>query len=313
MSFAPIVLFTYKRLEVLRDTIDCLKANSLAPESELYIFSDGPKTDDDIASIQEVRNYLHTISGFKAIHIKEYTGNQGLANSIISGVTEVLRTHPYVIVLEDDLCTTPNFLNFMNHSLVQYEHNEKVFSISGYSYPFGIPSNYPYDAFAVTRGCSWGWATWRSRWDAVDWNVTNFNDVRDDKNYFKKFNFSGSDLTAMLQKQQKGKLDSWAIRWYFHQFQQNLLTVYPTRSFVSNEGFDAAATHTNVYNRYKTILSDGKKTEFTFPQVNSYDPYFQRCIQRKFSIGTRMIMGKGMTILKKMGFIIGLDITNWSF
>jgi Glycosyl transferase family 2 len=303
MPLSPIALFTYKRLATLQKTLESLRANFLAPESELYIFSDGPKTKQDTESIELVRSYLRNISGFKAIHIKESPVNKGLANSIICGVSEILKLHNDVIVLEDDLFTTPNFLNFMNQALKNYENNDKVFSISGYSYPFAIPENYHYDAFAVTRGCSWGWATWRSRWKDVDWEVTNFSSVKADKNYFRKLNFSGSDLIAMLKKQREGKVDSWAIRWYFHQFQNDKLTVYPVRSFVSNDGFDTAATNTNVYNRYKTILNKNSKKEFNFPPAQAYHPYFQKCIQRKFSIKTRIFMGKGMTFLKKLGLV----------
>lgn len=41
-KYAPILLFVYNRLEHLKQTMETLQNNTLAAESELYIYSDAP-------------------------------------------------------------------------------------------------------------------------------------------------------------------------------------------------------------------------------------------------------------------------------
>ena len=80
MELAPICLFTYNRLSETRQTLEALKQNYLAKESELFIFSDGHKNSSGMAKVLEVRDYLKTVKGFKKIRIQESNRNKGLAN-----------------------------------------------------------------------------------------------------------------------------------------------------------------------------------------------------------------------------------------
>lgn len=302
ISTAPILLFSYKRLGTLKLTVAALQANYLAGESELFIFSDGPKNDKDEPVINEVRSFLREIRGFKKIHISESKKNKGLANSIIDGVTETLKYYERAIIIEDDLVTTSNFLVYMNHALEYYEVQRKVYSVSAYNYNFKKPSNYEFDTFLATRGCSWGWATWKSRWDEIDWNIKNYKEIYN-LGFKKSFNISGTDLCSMLEKQKKGVIDSWAIRWYFNQWKQEKLTVYPTYSFINNHGFDKTATHTNVFNRYRTTLISEDVCHFKFCNRIEVNGYYQRLIQKKFSLWERIIYGRFMTMLNRLKLV----------
>jgi len=282
MKNAPILIFTYKRLEPLKLTIEALQSNALSAESNLYIFSDGPKDETDKNQIQNVRAYLNTISDFKSVTIKESSVNKGLANSIIDGVSEVLKFADNVIVLEDDLLTTPNFLSYMNSALQVYNDAKGVFSISGYSFNLGDDIRETNDAYFLKRGWSWGWATWRDRWLDVDWNVSDYKEFSKNAAQKKAFAEGGSDLNSMLKKQMNGQLDSWAIRWFYHQYKIKGLTLYPVKSKVYNNGFDAMATHTNgAGRRYRPLLDKEHRLTFKFPdQVNINDLYNKRFIKK---------------------------------
>jgi hypothetical protein len=262
-ELAPILLFCYTRLDKLILTVEALKNNYLALHSELFIFSDNGKTEIECIKVLEVRQYLKTIEGFRKIKIVEAEKNSGLANSIIKGVTEAFKKYDKVIVLEDDLITSVNFLNFMNASINFYQDSPQVFSISGYSFPIkGLP---PDTVYFTKRASSWGWATWKDRWENIDWEVKDYLIFQ--KNYRKKrdFNKMGSDLSDMLHKQMRGKIDSWAIRWCYHQYKNNLYTVYPSVSKIQNIGFGNAATHTvERTSRYQTILDQLANTNFNF-------------------------------------------------
>jgi hypothetical protein len=289
MDLAPILIFTYKRLGPLKLTIEALQKNRLSSGCDLYIFSDGAKEEKDKDQIQNVREYLSTISYFKSVTIKESSVNKGLANSIIDGVTEVLRFSDSVIVLEDDLLTTPNFLSYMNSALERYQALKNVFSISGYSFDLGEDINEPNNAYFLKRGWSWGWATWRDRWQDVDWNVSDYNEFSKSGAKRKAFAKGGSDLNSMLKKQMSGQLDSWAIRWFYHQYKINGLTLYPVKSKVYNNGFDAMATHTNgAGRRYWPSLDTEHRSTFNFPDKVYINDLYNKRFMRKMGLTSRI-------------------------
>jgi len=240
-NLAPIVLFTYNRPWHTMQTVEALKKNELAQESELFIFSDGWKNEDDKPKVLEVRDYLKTIDGFKNVTIIEKDKNWGLAANIIDGVTKIVNEYGKIIVLEDDLVTSPYFLRFMNEALEMYKYEEKVASIHGYIYPIkDLP-----DTFFIKGADCWGWATWKEKWVIFEPDGKKLLEEVKRKNLAKEADFNGTyGFTKMLKDQIKGKNNSWAIRWYFSAFLRDMLTLYPGKSYVKNIGFGFDATHT---------------------------------------------------------------------
>ena len=125
-------MFTYNRPHHTFKTVEALKNNFLASESRLFIFSDGPKNNNSVLGVEKVRTYLKKIDGFKSIKIIERKKNLGLATSIIEGVTKIINEFGKIIVIEDDLVTSPFFLNYMNDALTIYKNDDQV---AGYLYP----------------------------------------------------------------------------------------------------------------------------------------------------------------------------------
>ena len=123
MTYAPILLFVYNRPEHTRRLISSLLQNQEAAESELFIYADQCKDIASAQSVQEVREYIHTITGFKRVNLIERTENWGLARNIIDGVTTQVNAYGRVIVLEDDLIVAPYFLRFMNDALKSTKTN----------------------------------------------------------------------------------------------------------------------------------------------------------------------------------------------
>jgi hypothetical protein len=272
--FAPVIIFVYVRPEHTIKTIEALSINRLAKETNVFIFSDAPKNDKVIDKVKEVREYIDSLQNrklFKSITIKKAEENMGLANSVISGVNEIINEYGRVIVVEDDLITSVDFLEYMNDALEYYENDNEIWSISGYTFKIDIPKNYKSDVYISYRGCSWGWATWRNRWNKVDWDVKDYEEFKLNNKLRKKFNRGGRDMSDMLDNQMAGKIDSWAIRWCYAQFKLDMLTVYPIVSRVKNIGLDGSGTHSGVTVKFDTILSDGKsKCIFDKPRVNRH-------------------------------------------
>jgi len=244
MTISPIVLFVYNRPWHVRRTVEALQKNDLAAQSELIVFSDGPKTPEACAKVEEVRQYLKTVSGFKRVQIREQKNNQGLAKSIIRGVTETVNEYGRVIVIEDDLVTSPYFLKYMNDGLDLYEQDHRVISVHGYVYP--VKPSLPETFFIKGSNC-WGWGTWKRGWDLFESSGEILLKKLIDQNLAGEFDFNGSyPYTEMLKAQIAGKNDSWAVRWYASAFLNNKLTLYPGTSLVSNIGNEGSGTHSCV-------------------------------------------------------------------
>ncbi|MAZ44465.1 MAG: glycosyl transferase [Legionellales bacterium] len=251
MPLAPVALFVYKRLSHTKRTIEALLQNAEASQTQLVVYSDGPKTSLDSEVIEQLRQYIRSISGFSSVQLIEREQNLGLSQSIIQGVSQLTEQFGSVIVLEDDLVVSPYFLKYMNDALVMYENNPKVISIHGYVYPIeGLPETY----FLKGADC-WGWATWRRGWALFesDGQMLLNRLLASQKN--REFDFNGqSAYTQMLRDQVDGKIDSWAIRWYASAFLQNRFTLYPGRSLVRNIGQDGSGTHSQQTTAYDSVL-----------------------------------------------------------
>lgn len=256
MSLAPVVIFTFNRLDHTKKTIDALKKNILASESEIYIYSDGPRNKEEEKIVNDVRKYIRKVDGFKCVNLIEVEKNRGLAISVISGVTDIINKYGKVIVLEDDLVTSKYFLNYMNEALTMYQERADIWSIAGYSPNIEIPKDYVYDIYLTPRGCSWGWATWEDRWNDIDWQIETYNDFKRNKNKRNQFNRSGSDMAPMLDDQMNKRINSWAIRWCYNQFENGKFTVYPKESMVNNIGTDLSGTHSSSTDKYNVKIRE---------------------------------------------------------
>lgn len=250
---APIVLFCYSRLIHTQRTVDALLRNDPAKESDLIVFSDAAKNNQKQKDVAEVRRYLDTIRGFKSISIHHRSKNLGLAQSIISGVTELLKIHERLIVLEDDMETSPHFLTYMNEALELFADDERIASIHGYIYPTKLPLP---EAFFLRGADCWGWATWRRGWAHFNPDGSYLLKELKQRGLLKKFDFDGAyAFSKMLENQINGLNDSWAVRWHASIFLANKLTLYPGRSLVHNIGNDNSGSHCISSSKNDVILS----------------------------------------------------------
>ena len=296
-NLAPIILFVYARPEHTRKMIEALAKNTLAKESEVYIFSDNAKKSKDNEKVKEVREYINTIPKkdyFKKVTIIEAKENKGLANSVIDGVTEIINEKERAIVVEDDLISSKFFLEYMNNALEFYSKDESIWSISGYNLPIEIPKEYEYDVYLGYRGCSWGWATWKDRWNTVDWEVKDYKKFKHSYVERKKINRGGPDMAQMLDAQMKGLCDSWALRWCYEQSKQNKYTIYPVKSLIQNCGLDGTGTHSGINNSFDVELN---QTLPTLKRNLVINKKISKSFYNKFNYGIKQKTIEILTIL----------------
>jgi len=269
-NLAPIGISTYARPQHLQKTIEALKKNTLANQSELYVFSDAPKPGDE-DKVAAVRSYLRTIDGFKAVHIIERDTNGRVENSR-GGAQMLLDQFGKVIFQAEDVITAPGYLTFMNQALDKYEENDRVFSVVGYCPPIKIPSNYQHDVLFLRRFSGWGFGTWKNRFDLIRYvTPEEYEQFAADKNRVSDFvNAGGTDMMAMLKLDAYGEIDAGDVKAMYAQFLSNQYTVYPRESLVYNIGMDATGAHCDDTDYFDVPLN--RKTLFDFPDHVIEDP-----------------------------------------
>ena len=238
---APVCLFVYNRIDHTRRTVDALKNNLFAQESDLIVFSDAAKSEANDEEVREIRQYIRKIVGFKSVTIVERETNFGLARSIIDGVTVIVNKYGRIIVLEDDMVTSPYFLTYMNEALENYFDDDCIISVHGYVYP--VEQSLP-EAFFLPGADCWGWATWQRGWTCFNNDGQFLLDELKRRQLIRAFDYNGAyPFSKMLKDQIKGVNNSWAILWHASAFLAGKLTLYPGRSLVQNIGNDNSGTH----------------------------------------------------------------------
>jgi len=262
--YAPIALFVYRRPEHTRRTLESLSGNPEFLESPLYIYSDGAQNDAEIYSVKETRKLVNDWPHPNKTLI-ERDQNWGLANSIISGVTELSNRFGRVIVVEDDLIVSPVFLHYLNTALELYADEPKVMQISAHMFP--VPINSKFDAIMLPFATSWGWATWNRAWMYFDGGMSGYEKLKTNKMLRREFDMNGAfPYFRMLKRQMKGKVDSWAIRWNLSVFCRDGLVLFPRHSLVHHDGYDNTATH--AFRRDQSTFSEIREEPINkFPPV----------------------------------------------
>lgn len=282
--YAPIVVFGYNRPDHLRRTLDTLSKSHGANESDLWVFCDGPKPGAPLERIHQVRHIaIDEVwnTRFRTVQVVESVANQGLANSIINGVTRVFEASDRVIVLEDDLLVAPDFLHFMNDCLEFYRDDQRVGSVTGFSPLSKPPPGYDHDVMAVPRNCSHGWATWADRWSGVDWGKQVANTLWHDPGLRSRLNSAGNDRLDRLLRQLRGEIDSWSIRFGLWQTLDDRITIYPVDNRVRNIGFDDTGIHTRHGQEVNPVILEHAKP-YKLTSV-SEDPAILGLIYRIYS------------------------------
>jgi len=302
---APIVIFVYNRAKHTRRLLESLLQCHYESQPLVYVFCDGPRNEGERSQVEQVRNVLAEFSSRLPMKITISPTNKGLAESVISGVSLVLQMHKTAIVLEDDLVVAPDFLKFMNWGLETFETNQRVFSVSGFTFPsqyFPLPAHYPHNVLLSPRCSSWSWATWSNRWQDVDWSMSYYPMFRDNPNRVEQFNAGGSDLSKLLELQTKKKIDSWAIRFCFAHYENTAYCLHPRSTLVHNRGLDGSGTHSRPERRFEHKDSFGSWTPNEEDSAVEVSPLICEQVRRFYDGRTGPLMGRirGLVIRSRL-------------
>lgn len=302
-QLAPILLFVFARPDHTRRTLEYLAANELASQSDLIVYADAARKESEEAAVNEVRSIVKSAQGFGSVTLVERKTNYGLARNIIEGVSEVCNRYGRVIVLEDDLVTSPGFLTFMNAALDRYEDDKQVWHISGWNYPID-PAGLG-DAFFLRVMNCWGWATWADRWQHYEKNTDKLI-AEFDRDMIRRFDLENSGVfwNQVLQNKQ-GRINTWAIYWYATIFKQGGLCLNPAISYIDNIGLDGSGTHGSKQRHEHATVALNQKSLLNFPDLISENEAAIRQIthfyQKLKPSLARRIVGKLSSLSRKMG------------
>lgn len=241
-KYAPIVLFTYNRADHTRMAVESLLQNVEAKDSDLYIYSDGAKSEAKALGVEKNRKYIHTITGFKTVTIIERDSNWGLAKSLITGITEIVNKYDEVIVVEDDLIVSPYFLRYMNEALEKYRDDDRVGSVSAFLNPISVQ---PTEPFFLRYFACWGWATWKRAWNLFNPDTKAL--LKQLRWKTREYNIDGAGpFYGILYCDKVGLNESWAARFYASCFLAGKIHLFPNRSMTIQTGMDGSGTNCGI-------------------------------------------------------------------
>lgn len=272
----PVAVFTYNRPGHTSRALDALSKCKDVDACEFYFFSDGPRSDETRIEVEATRSVLREWAKVFAAQIIEQPSNLGLAKSIVGGVSDLCKRYGRVIVIEDDLIVSPDFLRYMIQSLDHYKDEPRVMQVGGFT--ISPPEGLSTDTFLLPVTTTWGWATWQRAWQSFAWKPKDFAVAKNDRQWCELFDLHGAgSFSAMLEDRLAGRNDSWGILWWYAVSRSNGLVLYPSQNLVWNGGFDGSGIHCGSGD----FLQQGEESHYSkaklpitisFPSSVDYSP-----------------------------------------
>lgn len=283
------VLFTYNRSHHANQVIEALKCNTVLPQ-KLFIFQDGCREGEDDTEWKKVNHLIYDIDWCdKEIIVSEY--NKGLADSIVSGLNYVFREYEAAIVLEDDCVPASDFLNFMYQCLEKYLSVPRVYSVSGYAWPIELPEG-DEDIYFCGRISSWGWGTWKNRWEMYQKDYTLLKQINHVPDLSDELAIWGADLREILTGNVNGENNSWAIFWALLVIRNRGVCINPYLSLIRNIGHDGSGVNCGTTDKFKVPIDEGKNTVYKLPdKIQIFDT-----TKREFRVFSEHLNGTPLAV-----------------
>lgn len=236
-----ILVFGYNRPEMLERQI----VFALGTELNVYVNLDGPRTDSAEANMR----CAEVIERYKS-EIKKYSIssiNKGCNIAVTEAITWAYEHEQALIILEDDVFVDENFIDFATLMLNVHESNLAIGGISAMNIvPHKYLTNSVLDYRLSCYTSSWGWATWKNRWESHLEIANTFPNWSWDfpENFWTPL--KRSIWRSFFSKTINGEYDAWDFRWQFSNWISHRLIVFPNRNLGLNLGFGPEATHTKA-------------------------------------------------------------------
>lgn len=258
-NLSPVLISVYDRLDCLKNAIAYLKKNPLSKYTSLYIVSDYAYCNEHIEIIQEIREYINSLSGFKRVEGIFWDKNKGSFDSVFDAVSYIFSKYDRLIIFEDDILVSNRFLEYMNMALEFYKDDKRIMSIASHThYKNIIYKSYPHDVYLLKMYSPWGSGIWKDRFESIDFSLSGVDKFLNDKEQLREFNsISRHMLPILLDMLQKGKKYG-DVMVCFNMFKQKRFTLYPIKPLSVNRGWDGRGEHcgTDKYWQNQELVND---------------------------------------------------------
>ncbi len=234
----PIVFIIFNRPDVTRLTFEAI---AIARPKKLFLIGDGPRSNrpSEADKVMQTRAVAQRVDWPCEVFTNFSDVNLGCKRRVSSGISWVFELTDRAVILEDDCLPAPSFFSYCREMLLLYEHDKRVFSISGSN--FSNKSTNCGHSFS-RYSLMWGWATWADRWASYDVEPT------DNVSVLLRTWWNRPIVLAywllIFRNLAAGRIDTWDYQWILTVWRNNALACRPSHNLVKNLGFGADATHT---------------------------------------------------------------------
>ena len=317
----PILIICFKRYEKTLELFNRIK--SINPK-KLYVAIDGARNEEEKLKVDKVASIFQNVNSNFEIEVRRSEINQGCKYGVYNAINWFFENEEYGIILEDDILPYPQFFPYCEELLEKYKDDKRIACISGWSYFYNKKiENYDSTYYFSHIQSSWGWATWKDRWEMIDLEMKNtkFEDIEN--------NFIKDGLPDEIINYYRWIYDNkicFDTTWDY-QFclsvlmKNNMYCIQPLKNFVKNVG-DTDATHTIGVNLNRSeVVEDNfvmkHPNEFSYNSkfdvirninTNEYKPTRKKIIENKI----RILFDNQVFDLQKFGGISRMyaDIKN---
>jgi hypothetical protein len=253
-----VVIIGYRRPDLLANRFNEIEKCGVL---NLFLSIDGGQDSQTIEMNSIKQDALKRFSkiNFKLTHHSE---NLGLSNHIITSIDTAFSTNKYMILIEDDVVISANFLDTMLRGFnLQKQLNVKGI-VSGYSPNF---NNFYRNKWRKTHiAYLWGWGCSSEVWKNYTPDLSSIDlerNLMDSQTWLSLNKFQKKFWMRKFLFVSQNPSHTWDYQFNYHSFVNNFVNLSPVFSIVSNEGFnDTRATHT-IGKRPKNLVNGELSTK----------------------------------------------------
>lgn len=167
MVKTAVFFAAFTRPVYARQTFEAIKK---AQPQKLYFYSNHAREDnpDEVKNNSIIKDYVNEVdwdcevhTWFRDVYVDQLT-------SIRTAIDWVFDNEESAIILEEDCVPTRAFFSFCDQMIDFYKDEKRIWYITGDNFFNLNPSGYDY--IFSNYHWIWGWASWRDRWQAIDWD-----------------------------------------------------------------------------------------------------------------------------------------------
>ncbi|GAB6079003.1 hypothetical protein [Hydrogenobaculum acidophilum] len=216
----PVLYMVFNRPDIVQKAFGQIRK---AKPKKLYIAQDGPRphVPDEKDKIFKVREYiLSNIDWECEVKTLCRDENLGIDKGALNAIDWFFENEEQGIILEEDVYMSLSGFWFLEKMLNKFKNDKDVWFVLAYN-----TIDIPYDYVKTDYFWSWGYATWKDKWENL--NFSNRNDFGNIKNT--------SHLYKYFENPRKAKL--YECHMMFHDKHKEFYDSKISRELICNKAF----------------------------------------------------------------------------